>query len=82
MKSRGPDKITCRTIIKNAKEARALELARTPLAYEMNKGDVRDDLFGDGKPDFMRGDLQDPKSLKNVAIFLVSESVMPWRCKR
>ncbi len=76
--STGPDRITCGTIIKKAKEARAVALAHTPLATHDDRDKLMKELAGDAKPEMQRGDLQDPKSLKNVAIFLLSERIMPW----
>ena len=74
----GPDRITCGTIIKRAREARAIELASTPLATHDDTDVLMEELAEDKKPILTRGDLQDPKSLKNVAIFLLSEQIMPW----
>lgn len=75
----GPDKLHCGTIIKRGREARAMELAYTPLATYDDSGTLMKELAGDdATPEMQRGDLQDPKSLKNVAIFLLSEKIIPW----
>lgn len=70
----GPEKIHCGTIVQRARRAKA----NVPLPVHKDGDELMKELAGDEKAEMSRGDLQDPKSLKNVAIFLLSEKIMPW----
>lgn len=70
----GPDKMHCGTIIQRAKQTKAISAA---TAFQVACVDV-DKLADDLKPQFIRGEIQDPLSVKNVAIFLAVNAITPW----